>query len=137
MASRDPDFVVVQRDFAYDRIPQLVQSVAGFGESPEWRELEQNDLDELPGVVLGALRRFLLRLSSEADVSPRGDLAESLSDGFDFIEKLAASDDSELKNAIVAEIFEPLEPGTEATRHFYRQLGTSAAELYRKYCLHP
>ena len=128
MASRDPDFVLVKRDFAYDRIPELVEEVTGFRDSPEWRELEQNGLDELPGVVLGALRRFLLRLSEE------GNCAESLSRGFEFIEKLAASDDSELQNAVVSEVFEVLEPGTSATRHFYEQLGDRATELYRQYC---
>lgn len=128
MATKEPDFVLVKRDLRYGRIPELVKQVTGFRESEEWIELEQNDLDELPGVVLGALRRYLLRLAKE------GKANSGLVGGFDFIERLAASDDSELRNAVVTEVFEPLEPGTDRTRGFRAQLGPCSSELYREYC---
>jgi len=137
VAIREPDFVLIQRDLSYERIPQLVEHLVEFVGSQEWQELLQNDLDELPGVVLGALRRFLIRLSTEAATLSTASLAGNLSHGFEFIEKLVASEDTELQNAVVIEIFEPLEPGTNETRRFYEHLAVRSAELYRKHCLGP
>lgn len=131
MANQRTDFVIVNPDFAYRRLPALLRDVAGFAASPEWAELEENELDDLPGIVLSRFHKFLLRLLKD---EPAGD---ALLAGLEFVERLAASGDAELRNAVVHEMYEALESHAAETRAFFDGLGPASRELYLEHFLEP
>jgi hypothetical protein len=134
---RDQGFVIVRPEFSYENIPKSAQqAVPGFSLSPEFQELLENDLEEFPGIVLGALRRFVLRLQvREGELSVEE--GQSLTHGYEFIERLASSSDEKLRTALVEEIFEVLNPNAAVTRGFYERLGQTGRRLYHQHCIDP
>lgn len=120
-----PNFRIAHSDFSYAKLPRLIlEAVVGFKGSPEYQELVDDGCDDLPGVVLSAVRRAILRSLPEPTRSP---LVET---GFDFIENLARSSDDRLNTALVEEILELLDPADEASRMFISRLQPASRRLY-------
>ena len=116
---------------AYAHLPQwLVQKVPGFAASPEYQTLGSADL-QLPGVVCGAFAQFLSRLQQDALTGPRseGDAA-SLSAAYHVLEWLATSDDPDVINAMVVEIFENLDGEPQVVEAIKTHLGKASRQLY-------
>ncbi len=104
------DFVLKPR--FYDRLPAyLLDSVVGFGDSPEFETVAE--FRDLPGVICGALGRYLSRLQREAEagvLDPAG--REQLESSYRGVETMASSEDPEVQNAVQVEIFEILSDGS-------------------------
>ena len=118
----------------YRSIPQLLmREVRGFAESPEYRSLENHGL-ELPGVVCGALVRFLTRLQKRAIESTMDkEAAESLVDSYRVVEQLSSSSDPDVVNAVVVEIFENLDCEPRVLEAIKARLGKVSRHLYEEW----
>src|SRR6187200_2995399 len=107
MSANVTDFEIYPRE--YDRLPEfLVRRVPGFEQSPEYLLVADNF--DLPGVIVGALTPFVVRLekaSQSGTLDAAG--AASLAGVYQAIEEMAASDDPEVENAVVVEVFEHLD----------------------------
>jgi hypothetical protein len=104
------DFILKPR--FYDRLPEyLLGAVPGFGDSPEMAAIA--GLQDLPGVVSGALGGFLARLQRESGEGRGGEVeARQLASAYQAIEEMARSEDPEVPNALQVEIFEILNDGS-------------------------
>jgi hypothetical protein len=126
-----PEFELRPRQ--YDRLPDfLVRSVPGFEESPEFARVRE--FRELPGVVVGALTPFLLRLEA---TSQKGMLdagaADSLEGLYRAIEAMASSDDLEVQNALVVEVFEHLHGSRSVVARIENKLHPRSRALYSRW----
>ena len=120
------------REYSY--LPQLlVQKVPGFAESPEYKALGSADL-QLPGVVCGAFAQFLSRLQKDAIVgTENAERTASLSASYHVLEWLAISQDPDVINVIVVEIFENLDCEPPVLEAIKTRLGTASRHLYDKW----
>ena len=131
------DFTRVDRE--YDRLPALlVDNAPGFAESEEYARLDPNDL-ELPTVVCGAFNRYFCRLQNAAAMRPELDptVARALRDAYRAIDRLCASNDPEVVNTVVVEIFEHLDLGDATLATFEARRGKTARELYDRWNVEP
>jgi hypothetical protein len=119
---------------SYAHLPQwLVQKVPGFAASPEYQALGSADL-QLPGVVCGAFAQFLSRLQQDALMgSPSDEDAASLSAAYHVLEWLAISQDPDVVNAVVVEIFENLDGAPQVLEAIKTRLGKASEQLYEKW----
>jgi hypothetical protein len=119
---------------AYSRIPQLVvHTVPGFAASPEYTALGKPDL-QLPGVVCGAFAKFLVRLQQGVSAGAvRAESAAGLAASYQVVEQLATSDDPEVVNAVVVEIFENLDCEPHVLEAIKARLGKVSRQLYAKW----
>ena len=107
----------------YDSLPDfLLAAIPGFQESPEF-ELVAEDTD-LPGVIVGALSPYVVRLEGEAsretwDAGGR----TSLDAVYETFERMASSRDGHVENALVVEVFEHLHCTERIRRRIVKQLG--------------
>lgn len=124
--------IPVQR--AYSRVPQLVvHTVPGFAASPEFTALGKHEL-QLPGVVCGALAKFLVRLQKSIIAGAVSDeTSEGLAASYQVIEQLATSADPEVVNAVVVEIFENLDCEPSVLEVIKARLGKVSRQLYAKW----
>lgn len=104
------DFVLKPK--LYDRLPAyLLDFVVGFGDSPEFETVAE--FRDLPGVICGALGRFLARLQRDGEagvLDPAG--REQLESAYRAVEAMASSEDPEVQNSLQVEIFEILSDGS-------------------------
>lgn len=119
---------------AYAHLPQwLVQKVPGFAASPEYKVLSSTDL-QLPGVVCGAFAQFLSRLQHDILTGARSEEdAASLSAAYHVLEWLTTSQDPDVLNAIVVEIFENLDGEPQVWEAIKTHLGKASGDLYSQW----
>jgi hypothetical protein len=119
---------------AYAHLPQwLVHKVPGFAASPEYQALSSAGL-QLPGVVCGAFAQFLSRLQHDilTGASSEEDAA-SLSAAYHVLEGLATSQDPDVLNTVVVEIFENLDGEPQVLEAIKTHLGKASGQLYDKW----
>ena len=116
----------------YEDLPDVLLAIPGFKESPEFQLVAENT--DLPGVIVGALRRYVERLEGEAG---RGTLdansEASLEGAYDTFERMAASGDPAVENALVVEVFEHLDGGEGVKRRIVERLGPRSSALYERW----
>jgi hypothetical protein len=111
----------------------LVQAVPVFAKSQEYKSLGNCDL-ELPGVVFGAFARFLTRLQRSAiQGKSSGEELESLAASYQAIEQFSSSNDPDMVNAVVVEIFENLDCEPPILETIKAHLGKASQQLYKKW----
>jgi hypothetical protein len=121
------DFIIVPGE--YERIPDLLLSEApAFGTSDEFQSLQPDDL-ALPGVVLGAFRRYVQRVFSKRHDAVSSEQADALR----ALERLATSSDREVVNALVVEVFEHLDQPQQELNDLLDSLGPAARALYDRW----
>ncbi len=119
------DFELVRHHLRYDNLHKAIpENVVGFVDTPEYQNLVDTECDDLPGVVLGCLRRTILRLLKERPG------AQLLDQAFHFVECLATADDARVRNAVVEEVFEILDPAEVLTQQFRARLGEGSKQLF-------
>src|SRR5437879_5052897 len=118
----------------YNHLPQLlVQKVPDFAASPEYKALSSADL-QLPGVVCGAFAQFLSRLQQAILTESRSEEdAVSLSAAYRVLEWLATSQDPDVINAVVVEIFENLDCEPQVLEAIKTRFGKASGQLYDKW----
>lgn len=122
-------FVIVPQP--YDRLPEYLLEVSpGFAESPEYLALDQ-ELRSIPGLVVGAWGGYLRRVFSAQE----GDEARRYETGllgrlFEVLESLCSSEDGNVVNAVMVEIFEHLHEGDDWHARFRSVLGPAARNVY-------
>ena len=121
------DVVVAERAIRYERLSEIIlDSAPNFALSAEYRKVLESGNEDLQGVVLAAFGRYLMRLLTEEPHSVPG--------GFQLLEELAESGQSEILDALVNEVFEVrAESDAEITR-FRSHLGPVSRELYDHSC---
>lgn len=108
----------------YGDLPRLLLAeVPGFEQSPEFGLIAEHS--DLPGVVVAAVGRYLVGLEQE------GRQAASAADAiYQVLERMATSEDPEIQNALVVEVFENLDRSRSITRRIIKNLGPSSQALY-------
>ncbi len=119
------DFVIIDRE--YPRLAELlVEHAPSFGASDEFLQLERQDL-ELPSVVCGAFRRFVERVHVQAaGEAPAQEAVEAM-------ERMASSQDPEVHNYLIVDVFEHLDLHGDLLERFVARLGPAARSLYDKW----
>ena len=109
-----------------------MRTVPGFRDSPEYQLVAEHH--DLPGVIVGALTPFLVRLET---TSQEGTLdakeAASLDGTYRAIEALAASGDPDVENAVVVEIFEHLHASPRILAAIRGALRPASSALYARW----
>ena len=84
-------------DRSGERLLELVvQKHPPFSQCPEYHGVFDDGNDDLPGVVLAAFGRYLVRIAASG--------SDRSSEAFETLEWLATSGDAEITNAVVLEI---------------------------------
>lgn len=110
----------------YDELPELLGAeIPGFQASPELA-LVADDLD-LPGVIVAAVSRYLVRLEQSGGMELDGDPRNAI---YKVFERMATSPDREVQNALQVEVFENLDPSRSVTRRILSRLGPEASALW-------
>jgi hypothetical protein len=110
-----------------------VQKVPGFAESPEYKALSSADL-QLPGVVCGAFAQFLSRLQHDTLTGSKSEEAAArLAAAYHVLEWLTTSQDPDVINAIVVEIFENLDCEPQVLEAIKTHLGKASRHLYDRW----
>ena len=130
------DFTLVDREFG--RVPVLLTEVApGFARSDEYARLDSSDF-ERPTVVCGAFNRYLCRLQQAVTRAELDhDEARDLRDAYRAIDRLSESEDLEVVNLVVVEIFEHLDLDDAALAAFRNELGETTRDLYDRWITAP
>jgi hypothetical protein len=109
------------------------QKVPGFAASSEYRALGSADL-QLPGVVCGAFAQFLSRLQQDTLTGAQNEEdTASLAAAYHVLEWLATSQDLDVINAVVVEIFENLDGEPQVLEAIKTHLGKASRQLYDKW----
>ena len=128
------NFIIKDRE--YNRIiDYLKDEVKGFSNSPELKQLDKTEL-ELPGVVCAAFTKYWIKLeqySREKDFQEND--RTNLKDCYQAIEKMANSEDSEVVNTVVTEIFENIRCDKKLLKKIVNRLGKKSKALYEKWIL--
>lgn len=128
-----PDSVRVPGE--YDGLPEyLLREVPGFAESPEFELVAANR--DLPGVVVGAVGSYLLRLQ-KSEIRRETDEAESaaLTRAYEVLEEMASSPDGHVRNALQVEIFEHLHTNDVVVAAVETRLGPRSSALFRRWAV--
>lgn len=125
------DFAHVPREF--ERLPDvLLASIPGFRESPEFATVATGV--NLPSVVVGAAKNYLVRLEDE---NGRGKLEaagrRSLDAAYAALEAMATSSDGDVENSVVVDALMYLDCGEETKRRIVKRLGPSSRALYDRW----
>ena len=123
----------ILHDSDYPKIPELLAScVLGFKESPEYEKV-RDDL-EIPGVVAAAFANYLVRIQ-ERQVSDPNDagIAAAISSAQEMIESLASSREPSVRTLVTDEIFESIDPQSEALAVIVQGLKPNALDLYKRW----
>lgn len=125
------NFVIEDREYPH-LVELLMNTAPRFAESDEFGRLTTAD-HALPSVVLGAFTRYVERLNIKSRSSSSEIIADEVDDTFRAIERLAASADPEVANAVVVEVLEHLDLPDQVLRDFYARLGPSAQNAYDRW----
>jgi hypothetical protein len=110
----------------YNDLPRLLLAdVPGFEQSPEFGLIAEHS--DLPGVVVAAVGRYLVRLEQEGRRAAEPSAADAV---YQVFERMATSEDPEIQNALVVEVFENLDGSRSITRRIVKRLGPSSQALY-------
>jgi len=110
----------------YGDFPRLLLTdIPGFEQSPEFGLIAEHS--DLPGVVVSAVGRYLVRLEQEGRQAAERSVVDAIYYEF---ERMATSRDPEVQNALVVEVFENLDRSRSITRRIVRKLGPSSQALY-------
>ncbi len=126
------DFILKGND--YVRIPErLLRTVPGFEESEAFQIVKADH--DLPGVVCGALARYLVTLQRQALESEEvgSDLERALLAAYQAIEDLAASENPETQNTVVVDILESLASEDDLLEIIRRHLLPRSKALYDRW----
>ena len=126
-----PDFEILPS--AYSALPEfLLRTVPGFADSPEYQRVAEHR--DLPGVVVGALRPFLVRLETASQTGKlAADEAMSLEGAYQAIEAMASANDPNVQNAVVVEIFEHLHAAPRVVEAIRGNLHPESQALYSRW----
>ena len=121
------------RPSRYGKLPEfLVRTVPGFEDSPEYQLVAEHR--DLPGVIVGALTPFLVRLETASqERTLDAEEAASLDGTYEAIEAMAASDDPDVENAVVVEIFEHLHAPARIQAAIRGALRPASRALYARW----
>lgn len=123
------DFNLVQGN--YDNVPHLIiRRIPEFLESPEFESLSLK-WRILPGIVCGALGKFLVRTFSAS--LPEGKPEDLIARLFLLLEEMASDHDSQVQNLVVVEIFEHLDCDEDTLQAIIVGLFPKSKSLYNKY----
>jgi hypothetical protein len=110
----------------YDDLPRLfLAEIPGFEASPEFALVARDS--DLPGVVVAAVGRYLVRLEQSGAEGSEADAPSAI---YDIIERMANSDDPDVQNALQVELFWNLDPTRSITRRIVGKLGPNSSALY-------
>jgi hypothetical protein len=110
----------------YEELPALLLAeIPGFEASPEFGLVAY--ASDLPGIVVAAMGRYLARLEQKGAEESEIDAPDAI---YQLLERMAASRDPEVQNAVQVEVFENLDPSRSVTRRIVEKLGPSARTLY-------
>lgn len=117
----------------YERLPDfLLTSIPGFRESPEFATVA-TDVD-LPGVIVGAAKNYLVRLEDE---DGRGKLGatgrDSLEAAYAALEAMATSNDANVENSVVVDALMYLNCPEVTRGRIVKRLGPSTRALYNQW----
>jgi hypothetical protein len=125
------DFELVPSE--YERLPAfLLTSIPGFRESPEFATVAANI--DLPGVIVGAAKNYLVRLEDEEG---RGKLdatgRSSLDAAYAAFEAMATSNDVNVENSVIVDALMYLNCPEATKRRIVKRLGPSTRALYNRW----
>ena len=124
------------KDKVYDRIADYLKNeVGGFSDSSEFRQLDSDDF-RLQGVVCAAFAKFWIKIEQNCfrkDCSE--DDREKLDDCYRVIEELSNSQDTEVVNMVVTEIFENMRCSEDLVKQIINRLHNKSKSLYEQWIL--
>jgi hypothetical protein len=110
----------------YRELPRFfLAEIPGFEASPEFGLIARDS--DLPGVVVAAVGRYLVRLEKSGAEGSEADAPTAI---YDIFERMANSDDRDVQNALQVELFETLDSSRSITRRIVGKLGPSSSALY-------
>lgn len=124
METKGPNFITPRREVSYNFIPAIIMTRhPDFLESDEYNTVKENEWDDLPGVVLAAFGKYLLGLTQE----PKSKRTQQ---AYATLEWLVSSKESDVRTAIVVEVFETIDAHPQVLAAFYELLGEESKALY-------
>ena len=119
------NFEIVPRQNVHDL---LVSAAPDFTASAEYARLTPEDRAG-DYIVCGAFRGYINRLAND----PQSANSQEATDAFAAVEMLANSDDIEVQNALVVEVFHYLDLAGPDLERFVMRLGPTARRLYDRW----
>jgi hypothetical protein len=124
------DFILKERDYN-SIVDFLTAHVLGFSESEEFIQLRQSRSDRLPHLVCGAFNRYFLRLlDAERRIITADEMSHVALSCFETIEQMAQSNDPEVRNMLVVEVFDHLDCDEQILATIRRHLRPASKLLY-------
>ena len=108
-------------------MPLLKREVPAFTASDEYR-VHQGQIDDLPGVVLATLGKFLSRRAATDPTSP------TLRAGLDVICEMLTWDDSRVTDGIHVEFFEVIQDHSATETVLTSLMSTPLLQDYQRWC---
>ena len=117
-----------------EEVPCFLEKAApGFSRSEEFLGLEP-EFKKIPGLVCGAFKDYLVRLQGLAEKgSADPQTLVELEKAYEAIETLASSNDPNVENLVVVEIYEHLALSNGALIRFKQHLKTKSLNLYKQW----
>lgn len=118
---------------SYGQLPEfLLERIPGFRDSPEFGLVE--DCIDLPGVIVGALSPYVVRLETENRKGTLDETGEASVDAvYAAFEGMAASGDPNIETALVVEVFEHLHCGPRVRRRIVSRFGPYSRAAYDRW----
>jgi hypothetical protein len=115
-----------------ERVPSiLVSRVAGFSDSPEYREMRDYEL-AIPGVVCSHFAKYLQRLHKEQARGNDNEMVRSgIQSAHEVLNSLASSHETDV--LVTDEVFESFDCSPEVLERIKAHLKPNALALYRRW----